>query len=195
MTKPELVNTLHAKLEDGTLTPQQFYDAIESSNDEITTDEVISDDEWMEGATLKAAAAPEKSTLQTPTKTFIRSVGIKQLKQAIRALGIATTNVTKPELVNTLHAKLEDGTLTPQQFYDAIESPTDEVTADEVTTDNPWAGCTLIVCPVSVICNWVQQIEQHVVPGTLRVATYRGRSKTTTAFLRYEISHWSTCRS
>ena len=126
----------------------------------------------------KAATAPlKKSWLQRPTKKSINSVGIKQLKQASHGVGITTTKVTKAKLVNALHAKLWDGTLTPEQFHDAIKSPT--YTIDEVTTDNPWAGCTLIVCPVSVISNWVQQIEQHVVPGTLRVATYHGTSKAT----------------
>jgi len=36
---------------------------------------------------------------------------------------------------------------------------------------------TLVVCPVSVISNWVQQIEQHVAPGTLKVALYHGSDR------------------
>ena len=142
-------------------------------------------------ATVAATLSLKKSWLQRPTKTFIKSVGIKQLRQASHALGITPTNMTKPKLVNALHAKLWDGTLTPEQFHDAIKAPT--YTIDEVTTDNPWAGCTLIVCPVSVISNWVQQIEQHVVPGTLRVATYYGTSRRRYV-VRYEMSNWSRCR-
>jgi SNF2 family DNA or RNA helicase len=33
---------------------------------------------------------------------------------------------------------------------------------------------TLIVCPLSVISNWVEQIEQHLVPNTLKVGIYHG---------------------
>ena len=45
-------------------------------------------------------------------------------------------------------------------------------------------GCTLIVCPVSVANNWVQQIEQHVVAGALRVATYHGEQQCVEGDLR-----------
>jgi SWI/SNF-related matrix-associated actin-dependent regulator of chromatin subfamily A3 len=42
---------------------------------------------------------------------------------------------------------------------------------------NAAATATLIVCPVSVVSNWVQQIEAHVKPNTFRVGIYMG-SKT-----------------
>lgn len=34
--------------------------------------------------------------------------------------------------------------------------------------------CTLIVCPVSVLSNWMAQIEQYIVPGILNVQLYHG---------------------
>lgn len=39
-------------------------------------------------------------------------------------------------------------------------------------TDAP--KTTLVICPVSVMSNWIQQIEEHVQPGTLKVAMYHG---------------------
>jgi SNF2 family DNA or RNA helicase len=33
---------------------------------------------------------------------------------------------------------------------------------------------TLIVCPVSVMATWVKQVEQHVLPNTLKVGVYHG---------------------
>ena len=34
--------------------------------------------------------------------------------------------------------------------------------------------CTLIVCPVSVMSNWIEQINSHVQEGTLRAEIYAG---------------------
>jgi SWI/SNF-related matrix-associated actin-dependent regulator of chromatin subfamily A3 len=52
--------------------------------------------------------------------------------------------------------------------------------AAAATTNKPVTAsvCTLVVCPVSVMSNWVQQVEAHVKPGTLRVALYHGTSST-----------------
>ena len=36
---------------------------------------------------------------------------------------------------------------------------------------------TLILCPVSVMSNWTQQIEEHVKPETLKVAIYHGTDR------------------
>ena len=36
---------------------------------------------------------------------------------------------------------------------------------------------TLVLCPVSVMSNWTQQIEEHVKPDTLRVAVYHGTDR------------------
>jgi SNF2 family DNA or RNA helicase len=37
--------------------------------------------------------------------------------------------------------------------------------------------CTLIVCPKSVISNWLQQIDQFVEKNTFRVKVYEGTPK------------------
>jgi SWI/SNF-related matrix-associated actin-dependent regulator of chromatin subfamily A3 len=36
---------------------------------------------------------------------------------------------------------------------------------------------TLIVCPLSVMSNWMDQIDQHVKPGVLKVRTYQGPNR------------------
>ena len=33
--------------------------------------------------------------------------------------------------------------------------------------------CTIIVCPVSVLSNWTEQVAQFVVPGVLSVELYQ----------------------
>lgn len=41
----------------------------------------------------------------------------------------------------------------------------------------PTKRCTLIVCPVSVLSNWTEQIEQFVAPGVLSVELYHGANR------------------
>lgn len=44
-----------------------------------------------------------------------------------------------------------------------------------VNLDEP--VCTLIVCPVSVMTNWVEQINAHVKDGVLRAEIYAGSDR------------------
>lgn len=48
-----------------------------------------------------------------------------------------------------------------------------------VSSETSTKSCitTLIVCPVSVMSNWINQVEQHIKPGVLRVATYQGPNR------------------
>jgi len=41
----------------------------------------------------------------------------------------------------------------------------------------PTNRCTLIVCPVSVLSNWTDQVEQFVAPGVLSVELYHGKNR------------------
>lgn len=43
--------------------------------------------------------------------------------------------------------------------------------------DGPFV--TMLVCPVSVVGNWIQQAEDHIKPGVLKVATYAGSKRET----------------
>lgn len=46
----------------------------------------------------------------------------------------------------------------------------------QVNLDHP--VCTLIVCPVSVMTNWIEQINSHVQDGVLRAEIYAGPDRT-----------------
>ncbi|KAI9594613.1 SNF2 family N-terminal domain-containing protein [Syncephalis fuscata] len=48
---------------------------------------------------------------------------------------------------------------------------------DERRKTDPLAGGTLIICPLSVISNWDEQIVTHVVPKTLSVYVHHGISR------------------
>lgn len=70
------------------------------------------------------------------------------LGKTVQAIGLILTN--PPE--NHVYA--------PKAKFSAVNGP----------------FATLIVSPVSVMGNWVHQIEEHVKPGVLRVSTYAGKS-------------------
>ena len=48
---------------------------------------------------------------------------------------------------------------------------------------------TLIICPLSLVYNWEQQIIDHSVPGSLKVLVYHGpqRSQDASSFLNYDV--------
>ena len=49
------------------------------------------------------------------------------------------------------------------------------LTNGPTTADEP--KTTLIICPVSVMSNWVMQVEQHLLPNTLKVGLYHGSDR------------------
>jgi SWI/SNF-related matrix-associated actin-dependent regulator of chromatin subfamily A3 len=52
-----------------------------------------------------------------------------------------------------------------------------EVSAVAKPSSAPTKRCTLIVCPVSVLSNWTDQINQFVAPGVLSVELYHGPNR------------------
>lgn len=54
--------------------------------------------------------------------------------------------------------------------YKVVDSDANQVTS----LVDPVKRCTLIVCPVSVLSNWTDQITQFVAPGVLSVELYHG---------------------
>ncbi|KAL7426073.1 hypothetical protein ACHAXH_000525, partial [Discostella pseudostelligera] len=60
------------------------------------------------------------------------------------------------------------------------EAPTKPASAtDAPVPQNPYSKsrCTLIVCPVSVMSNWTDQVSQFVTPGVLTVKIYHGANR------------------
>jgi SWI/SNF-related matrix-associated actin-dependent regulator of chromatin subfamily A3 len=52
---------------------------------------------------------------------------------------------------------------------------------EALTLDPKRASSTLIVCPLSVMSIWVSQLEDHTIPGSLKVYLYHGSDRTTKA--------------
>ena len=58
-----------------------------------------------------------------------------------------------------------------------IPVSSDAATANSSSVNPSTKRCTLIVCPVSVLSNWTDQVETFVVPGVLSVELYHGANR------------------
>lgn len=105
-----------------------------------------------------------------PTKKELRvhAVGILR-KVASHLLSGSHATTKKTELVNLLHGALETRKFSPRALEEALKAP-----APLKSPPSSVRPLTLIICPVSVISNWQDQINTHVAPHTLRVACYQG---------------------
>ena len=92
----------------------------------------------------------------------LEEMSLKQLQGAAKKLKVATTG-TKAQLVSKVQAARASAA----------------AAAAAATSAQPAGGCgaTLIVCPVSVMSGWEEQVAEHVRPGALRVYTYAGAGR------------------
>jgi SNF2 family DNA or RNA helicase len=121
----------------------------------------------------------DKKPAAAPTVTVLRKFPVKTLQLVLSKAGLVATG-KKAELVESCQQGLASGTLTGDNFTSEV---IDELAnfvppvfgGGSLAGPTPTANvATLIVCPVSVMSNWVHQIESHVKPGVLRVALYHG---------------------
>ena len=93
----------------------------------------------------------------------------------------------KKDLVEGCLILLENGILTDREFHSCCNDihsqsfkPSQQVVTPSTQkcygeSDKPF--CTIIVCPISVMSNWVHQLEAHVKQGVLRVQVYHGSDR------------------
>ena len=132
----------------------------------------------------------EAEEVQPVDMGMIKKQKVETLKYIISKVDTKSTMSTsskkrKKDLVQACFTLVEDGILTSQEFYSCCNEFSQDLKATKhiVTpfakecdeTDVPF--CTLIICPVSVMSNWVHQIESHVKPGVLRVQIYHGQDR------------------
>jgi SWI/SNF-related matrix-associated actin-dependent regulator of chromatin subfamily A3 len=131
------------------------------------------------GATQEAMLEDEKPTIAeeapaveeapVPNKTAMRKLKVDDLRKVLARAGLMSFG-KKNEMVETISKGIAKGTITGKHFLESTPVPTVGPTIASTK-----AGiCTLIVAPVSVLSNWVHQIEEHVKQGVLRVGVYQG---------------------
>jgi SNF2 family DNA or RNA helicase len=113
--------------------------------------------------------------LKKPTKSVVKKLKLPVLHSVARNAGVAVASLSKDQLVTRIVAALDSGALSINDFYQTIKDHGEASSTGSAASKNPQT--TLIVCPVSVIGNWQEQIETHVAPNTLRVALYHGPNR------------------
>jgi SWI/SNF-related matrix-associated actin-dependent regulator of chromatin subfamily A3 len=113
----------------------------------------------------------EKVTLVMPNKTALKRVKTPILLRLLNEFSIPIVSTSKDSLVKAAHEALQSKKISVEEYYSGIEKPF------EVTSAPSAARPTLIVCPVSVISNWSEQIASHVQLGALRVSIYQGSQR------------------
>jgi SWI/SNF-related matrix-associated actin-dependent regulator of chromatin subfamily A3 len=119
-------------------------------------------------------AKPVASTkrLTMPTVGDLASVKVGELRSNLKSAGVSTKGMKKAEVIDRCIKALEAGELSMDSFgsFQKVSQ-----TSAFLATNVPI--CTLIVCPVSVMSNWVTQIDEHVAADTLRLGTYQGQRR------------------
>ena len=116
--------------------------------------------------------ATRQSSDVVPFKSIINKIKVPILQCILKDAGICVTSFKKDALVKQCMQLLESGKLSADAFNIDLthkSHPSTNVTIVPKTT--------LVLCPVSVMSNWVQQIEAHVQAGTLRVSVYHGAER------------------
>lgn len=122
--------------------------------------------------------APKK-----PSKSDIKLLKLSVLQVLAAKAGLSRcTGLKKDSLVQAVLQGLDCGTLSIASYYETVATaPTAAVpttsSKTKATTTVQSSPTTLIVCPVSVMSNWQEQIRTHVAPDTLRVAVYYGADR------------------
>ena len=111
-----------------------------------------------------------------PSKGMVQKIGIPILQRILSDAGISMTSGTKEAVVKCCMEALKSGKLSVEAYHAGLNAfKPRQTTIHTFTVSQPIT--TLILCPVSVISNWLQQIEMHVQHGTLRVGMYHGTDR------------------
>jgi DNA repair protein RAD16 len=102
---------------------------------------------------------------------------------------IPKSNDTKSNVVQETDGKAADQPAKGKKKQGKAKKPTKAKKEDplevqchaEVDHSLDYCGATLVVCPLVAVVQWYQEIMNHTVPGTLKVAIYQGPKRSTDA--------------
>lgn len=114
-----------------------------------------------EGRDYDAPLSAKPAATKPPSKAALKKLTPAVLQRVLKDAHATSIPTTKGGLVDACVEGFKAGTITLSQYNLSTSSP----------------KTTLIVCPVTVMQNWVSQIETHVKDDTLRVALYHGPNR------------------
>lgn len=107
----------------------------------------------------------EKQIIPMPEDSLIRAANLSVLKAILKSARLAASG-KKQDLVNRiLKAKMDDE-ISGEHFPESMRP-----------IQGNLCRCTLIVCPVSVMSNWTEQIENYVEEGVLSLRMFHGPNR------------------
>jgi len=113
------------------------------------------------GRDYNAPKSAKSAARKLPSKTALNKLKVPILTRILQDAHMNPLPTTKGGMVDACLDGFMNGTITLDQYCRSTEAP----------------KTTLIVCPLSVISNWVSQIENHVRADTLRVEIYHGANR------------------
>lgn len=114
---------------------------------------------------VAAAAGEEKEIIPMPEDAIIRSAKTQELKAILKSASLKLSG-KKQDLVDRIIKAKVDGDVSGEHFPNFMRPRVGDT-----------SRCTLIVCPVSVISNWTEQIESYVEDGVLSVRLFHGSNR------------------
>ena len=122
----------------------------------------------------------KEEIVAVPSSQIIRKANMTVLKQILKAASLKVSG-KKQDLIKRIEDGVEDCTVKGSHFPASMfaSEPSLSSSAASRTTKDSLISCraTLIVCPLSVMGNWQQQVNEHVPEGMLNVDIYHGPNR------------------
>jgi SWI/SNF-related matrix-associated actin-dependent regulator of chromatin subfamily A3 len=111
----------------------------------------------------------EKEYIPLPEESVIRAANASTLKSVVKAAKLKVSG-KKADLLQRIFDGKVTQAVTGEHFPLSMRPRID-------ATSSSSTRCTLIVCPVSVMSNWVHQVRSHVEDGVLSLQMYHGTNR------------------
>lgn len=106
-----------------------------------------------------------------PGESVIRAANATTLKSILKAAQLKISG-KKSDLLNRI-LENQGNKIRGEHFPISMQPQINHAT----TTSTTSCKCTLIVCPVSVMSNWIHQVKHHVEEGVLTLELYHGTNR------------------
>eukprot|EP00594_Rhizosolenia_setigera_P011544 CAMPEP_0178958718 /NCGR_PEP_ID=MMETSP0789-20121207/11812_1 /TAXON_ID=3005 /ORGANISM="Rhizosolenia setigera, Strain CCMP 1694" /LENGTH=953 /DNA_ID=CAMNT_0020641483 /DNA_START=160 /DNA_END=3021 /DNA_ORIENTATION=+ len=116
----------------------------------------------------KTQEEEKEETIPMPPEYQIRSANTKVLKEILKAAKLKVSGKKDILIQRILDSKVSGEHFPKYMFVDPNTSS---------SSTSLKSRCTMIVCPVSVMGNWVEQVKSHVQDGVLSLQMYHGANR------------------
>lgn len=112
--------------------------------------------------------ANDENAVPLPSEAAVQNLKVAELKTVLKDANLKPKG-KRDDLIAQCLTGMKQGTIIGKCFPSRLTAP---------VTGGSTRVCTLIVCPVSVMSNWDQQIRTHVKQDVLKVDFYQGTNRT-----------------